>query len=559
MKSFFKDIGLSNFVIGEIVSLLYGFGLFIRPLAQETGGDASIHYLLLSLVLSFILGLGIAYVISRIAKIVSNSKVLPMKGLRRRFEHWYQGVRFPKPVILFLCWLPWALIKFPGNVDYDTYAQLSDFNGITGHGDHHPWFDTIIFGLFFRFGDFIGSHEIALFIYVMLQFALTASVFGIILDYLSKLGLPDWINALILVFGAFYPVMPMFAQTMTKDSLFAWIWVLFLIELIEIVRTRGDHLTGRWDVARLLILCCLMMLTKKTGIYLVVLSSIVAFVWIRRNRVKFISAVLASVVLFAGLWSSVLLPAMNVRQGPSREMLMIPISQTMRDVFDHYTELSDKDWETLGKVFSNPKDLGKQYDPIADQGRTLWKEDSTWQDRFQYLKLWAKRGIEHPMTYLIAASTHNLPAYYPDTNVFTSSTLMFYEDSLSWWTKDAVANQKVNFLHGNSPDRVYALTDVNHPNFLVPVSNWLTAITKDMMRLFPLFFMKVVFLLWLPLLALACGLYRRQRWIVVALIPFFVYWLTLIAAPLILPRYMYPVVCSAPLLIGLMFCKDKTF
>ena len=57
-----------------------------------------------------------------------------------------------------------------------------------------------------------------------------------------------------------------------RDTLFAAVWVLFLLFYFETVRTKGEVLKNFRVVAGGFLLLGLIVLTKKTGIYLLALS-----------------------------------------------------------------------------------------------------------------------------------------------------------------------------------------------------------------------------------------------------------------------------------------------
>lgn len=70
--------------------------------------------------------------------------------------------------VMLICWLPWLLAFYPASMNWDTYYQIAMFSGETpvwaipyaptgsivdhAFSDHHPLFDTLIFGAFARLG-----------------------------------------------------------------------------------------------------------------------------------------------------------------------------------------------------------------------------------------------------------------------------------------------------------------------------------------------------------------------------------------------------------------------
>jgi hypothetical protein len=52
--------------------------------------------------------------------------------------------------VLLCCWVPYLIVRFPGNIDEDSIAQIMQTYGLAAATDHHPWFDTALFGAFWH-------------------------------------------------------------------------------------------------------------------------------------------------------------------------------------------------------------------------------------------------------------------------------------------------------------------------------------------------------------------------------------------------------------------------
>ena len=103
--------------------------------------------------------------------------------------------------------------------------------------------------------------------------AFTASV-----AYLRKLGAP---TALCFAAYAYFCVMPFistWALTMVKDSLFSLVYIPYFMMLLGAVATRGKSLQRPRAIVLFILLGMLLCLTKKTGIYVVVPTAVIAFI-----------------------------------------------------------------------------------------------------------------------------------------------------------------------------------------------------------------------------------------------------------------------------------------
>lgn len=303
---------------------------------------------------------------------------------------------------IFLCWLPILICLFPGTCSNDTWGQITQF--VTGSfSDHHPIFDTIfIAGIIVTLHNFMRWH-LAMFLYVILQAVLTSLSFAYGLVYADRtLCLRKRTVAFALLFFSLFPVYPACAQGISKDALFSWVFVLFFIHYIEVVRTRGDaFLSARFNVRFLLlvVLCCL---TKKVGAYVVLASLFFLPFAFRKNALRCI-AHLAFAAVFALVVMPFSLSLLGIQPGGQQEKYSLPFQQTARYVSLYGDEIPDDEKEIISKVldYSN---LPSQYNPVnADpvKGYSQRGEDS---DYTEYLKVWAKEGLRHPGAYFDAAA-----------------------------------------------------------------------------------------------------------------------------------------------------------
>lgn len=186
--------------------------------------------------------------------------------------------------IILLCWLPILLFLYPGTFINDTWGQLQQFicwveAGSSVKGildDHHPIFDTFFMGvLIVPVARLTGNWHTAIFLYVMVQACLTSFSFSYSLLYLRKRLELDEICMIFLLL--LYCVLPLYAasvQTVSKDALFSWIYVLFFVYFIEIVWTNGSVLQDHSFFYKILIVSIFCALTKKVGMYVVAFSFI---------------------------------------------------------------------------------------------------------------------------------------------------------------------------------------------------------------------------------------------------------------------------------------------
>lgn len=168
-------------------------------------------------------------------------------------------------VLLLTCiitgaWLIPLLFLYPGTLVNDTWGMLQQFIDFTsGTGvlsDHHPILDTLIMGtIIVPISQATGQWQLMIFIFVILQASFTGFAFAKTINYTyKKLQLGHRISFIMLLIYCLLPLYPAIVQTVSKDSIHAWIFVLFTLCFTEVVRTEDLVLKERAFILKLTLL-----------------------------------------------------------------------------------------------------------------------------------------------------------------------------------------------------------------------------------------------------------------------------------------------------------------
>ena len=269
--------------------------------------------------------------------------------------------------------------------------------------DHNPFFDTVLFGAFAWVSDALtGSWNAGLYCFDALQAVATAFGFSLGISYLDRLGAPKPIGLLIFLFFAFVPIYPIYAMTMVKDSVFSWLYVLYFIEVAQIVETKGLVFEKRRWMVCFVTVSILLALTKKTGVYLVIAAALLLLVFYRAAWKRLlVSALIPSAVLFA-VFPLVIFPMCNVAPGGKQEALSPLFQQTARYVSCHYDDIPDSERESIDVVLGY-YDLPERYEAInADPVKFMWNYECSNGELVSYFKTYLIEGIKDPVCYFEA-------------------------------------------------------------------------------------------------------------------------------------------------------------
>lgn len=465
-----------------------------------------------------------------------------------------KGVLVPWLIIL-LCWLPWIILAFPGDVHFDTVNQLYQytFPAPTYYFemdtfvdaeflDHHPVFDTLVFGLFLDLGTLLGAQWMGVFAYTLLQVLATSFLLAFSVCYLTKLQVHKALRFTLLVFVALFPPFPQFAATMSKDTLFTLVYVMFFICMIELFLSQGERLK---EPRFLLVLVCaivLCLLTKKTGVFVVVITGIVCLIVYRHQWKPLTLTFFVPVVCCSVLIPTLLYPLFEVAPGGRQESLGPLFQQTAAFFIAWPEEVTKEEYEAVSKVL-DPQEFEEKYrDDSVDPIKATFKSSATASDISHYLSVWVSQGTRHPITYLEATSNVCAGFFIPSTPI------LYYGYT---FRDDHQALFREKYGEGLSVEKPAALEA-----FGTQVKNDYYE-TLDKSPLLSFFFSDALWASWVPLVCMVIALARRKSSAVV-FVPPSVLILFLVITPTILSRYMLPLLYTVPLMVGLALGSFKT-
>ena len=436
-----------------------------------------------------------------------------------------------------LCWMLTYLLLFPGIVVGDTAVQIEQYMSGNAIADWHPFLDTKIFGRFFAIGGF--SHPmLGIGIFIALQMIVAVGVVSYVAYYVQSLVKIRHAGDAVLVLLAIYRVAPLSFVTMTKDTTFTICFMLFCVLYCEVWRSRGALLKRPSFLIAFVVVALSAIFTKKTGPYLIASALILLIFMIGKKTLRCVAAFSGAVLLiFAQMFvPSVVFPRINVVPGPKQEMLAIPEQQLARIVRDSPGEFTEQERKIIDDVIAvGFNGIDKNYndylvDPI--KGTYVPNEDSIG----AFLKLWIKKGLEHPWQYIateiglqsgwISFSGNAAKGAYVYSSPTDSSSANSLSDKVKWPEASAASSIWASWY-----------TDLsNMPILNLPmyVCVWTTIVPFG-----------IVFFIW-----------RKAKHVIDALVPQMPLLLSM-GMLLLCPtsahaRYMLPMMLTAPIFIAIL-------
>lgn len=304
-----------------------------------------------------------------------------------------------------LCWLPYLIFQYPGVYWSDTSRQLVMYYGGEPVMDQHPFFDTYLFGWFADLGQLLFSDRvIGLYLLIVVQALAMAVLFALSASYIRRIGAPRWLCWTTYAIVALLPVFPVMFASLAKDTVNALFLLPFTMMMAETARTRGDCLRRPWLAALFAADALLVCLTKKTGVYIVVVALLALCLLRMGRRLRAMLAALA-VALLAVMFVVIpqcVFPVLGVEPGGKQEMIPFVAQQLARDLKYDGDTFSEEDRRIIDGFFEyDSEQMGERYEPFsADAVKGMYSRDGS--SLGDVLGLWLRKTVEHPVGHLEA-------------------------------------------------------------------------------------------------------------------------------------------------------------
>jgi len=443
-------------------------------------------------------------------------------------------------LLYLLLYLPHLIISWPGYVHSDALTQIAMAFGNRTFTTHHPPILSPVFAAFARLGMLLGSGAAGFTIYDILQFIAFFFVHAYQFSVLKELKTPYWLRFIMVILIAFMPYYIYPSMTMAKDVPFTLAFLLFSLQVTKLLSNAEGFLKSRKDLFIMAGSVFAVLACRNNGIYVMIPSVLIlpGIFALRlrarqsRRSLAVLSAALILPVILYSCCSQLVISHYDAQPGSIREMLSIPFQQTARYINVCGDEVTEEEKQIIDAVLDYDV-IAAKYDPIISDNvkNTYHAADNA--ALMAYFRVWAQQFAKHPLVCLEATLNQNCHIVYPfvrgydgggvgTRNLFTDYQ-QATKEQLGLWPNAGVP--KITFFM----EGYYTLLE-NIP-FIGIFSNCGT---------------------YGVLLVFLCVFAARKKfgkWFLAAL-PTLVLMLTLLAGPVIKPRYQLAAMYTIPLLIA---------
>lgn len=420
--------------------------------------------------------------------------------------------------VIFLGWMPWIIMNYPGSGCPDSILQLKEFFGEESWGAGHPPLSTVIMGSLFTLGRWLIDANFGFFLYCLLQTCVGAWVFSLSMRKLQRLGVPvKWCLAGICFF-AFTPLWGTYAQWMEKDLLYTEVALLQTICMMEVLVRKE---CSKRDMILLTLSSLLAVFLRNNGIHAVLpalLLLAIRFRGVVRRRI--VTTILIVLVLYEGVMRG-LYPALGVQGISIVESLSVPFQQTARYVCEHPDDVTEYERQVIDTVFGY--DAMSHYDPILSDPIKIRCRAVNMPE---YFKIWIQMFFKHPGTYVAAFINKGYGYLAPVSQNIEAWIQEIYYEYL----------EEIGLHHVIDARASYVLMQIWNLSMKLPLVKYLCT---------PGFYTWIVVVLVMMLAK------RRKYSALILFVPGIMNILVCLASPMASAiRYELPTVASVPLLIG---------
>ena len=458
-----------------------------------------------------------------------------------RFAAWFaKAPGRASSLLIGAAWLPWVAVFWPGSVDWDSWGQISQVLGVQEMTAHHTVLSTWLHGWLFRLGRALGSDNLGVFLYIVLQFLVCAWVFGQVTAFAARLGCSRGVQYAVTAFFALDPIWGAFIQTQVKDTLYTGLFVLFVLKTADLLLFPQEWQGSRPSLtayAVLGVLCCLL---RKNGIYAVVPMLLASAFTVSEKRLRRpVLAVLLAVCIGSFGFDTFTEKVLDIPAGSVGEALSVPMQQTARYIRDYGNEVTDDERTAIEKVLDCDA-IAQSYMPELSDGVKQYYKNPGKGDLTRYMLVWAKMLLKHPVCYFEA--THaNSHGYYTITKCRAINDYYTFNNDICM----EMSEMNVHYLDKSGYLR-YAFVQALSAFEKLPLVGLTTSIG---------------FMAWLTAV-LGLWLARcKAKPVLPVFIGLGIFWLTCIASPVNdCMRYFLPVAGCLPLVFCLaaVFSREKS-
>ena len=532
LKNKIKSLNRRKVAVSSIFGLFLSVSLVIGRQMNDTHTiDWSVSTAFNFLVV-FILGTIITYIFIDKLKFKSDKK--------------YSVKRWQIFLPLFLISFFILFATYPGSYNIDITYEYN-FYKAGNLGTHFPIFYNVVFCWTMELlHSIFNSWEVAVFILNLIQIALVNLALTEVIFFLSKKLKNKNFTFLTTLFYITNPLFQASLISTSHDFGFGAFFALIVLEVIKMVEEE-NYFSKKSNWFKFIFFVFMLCIFRNNGLFAIVPAFVLGLFVMKGKRKKFAAIVLIPLAMFVGYNQLIVNNIVTEKESVLKESLNIPVNQMARALYYNFPRAFSEEQYKYFRVQCNWPSYGK-YPMITDYQKGCLKTDYIEEHLFEFIAYWAKVGTKAPHRYIEAPFLFDLGAYYPFTT--------YPEEAEERPTLHSFVSYTV---HRETP-RTYQIDIRRYPHIKF-VDNMMDELIEKQ-KWSKIFFFRVIwggaFTTFLLLFTFCYVTLKKNYKYLVPLFFIFGMLLTVLLSPVILYRYLFPVVLTIPIMIYIIMVVSSS-
>lgn len=315
-------------------------------------------------------------------------------------------------LVLVVCWSPYLLAFYPGTVCWDLGEMVAQFFGQREMDTWHPVFTTWLIGGCVWVGRLFGSDNLGAALFTLLQTVALSYALARAVQHLRKCGMNRIVRLCAVAFFALVPLWGGYAQFISKDTLYTSALLLFVLNVLAMVRTRECSIRMAIELFVWGLLTCLL---RSNGLYVILPTTVMVIALAAKGRHRIsATAALCAAVACTLAFSNVLLPALGVKDETASGIYSVCFQQSARVLRDE--QVTEEEYAAIDAVLEADR-LPELYEPwISDPVKFTFRQYGQGAEAEKaalapYRDAWLKMMKKYPLTYLESFFAGNVSYY----------------------------------------------------------------------------------------------------------------------------------------------------
>ena len=445
--------------------------------------------------------------------------------------------------ILFLLWVPYFLTYFPGTLSFDANTQLKQITGEMRFDLSQTFLHTKFVQFSMFLGNIFGNMNSGVAVYVILQFIIMSAIFSFTIYYLAIKRVDVRVRFALLLFYAFFPLIPIMNIAIVKDTLFSGFMLLFLIIIFELITNTKEFFKNRFKVLFAFFIIIIFSLSRNNAYYIVeaLLPILLVYIFVNKSKysgyklkiISFYSIICIMVIIITSILNNIYEKSKPEKDYAIEMQYGTMIQQVVRATIDNEDKMDKEDVKKIKAYYDGKEDLSEVYCAyLGDRARGMKFINRVYfkEHKSEFIKLYLKILTKYPISCIDSILC------------ITSGYLDIEETRRSLWLESA----QNDFGIVNKP--IYESHIIKSIEKVIDYQN---------IPLIGLIF-STSFPVWILLCVLFLNLYKKRCDLILLISPLLIYFGTIILGPLNGEiRYIFYLYISLPFIIALSFKEEE--